>query len=84
MADQWKHTTTWTCLECEGHPQFTHAEMMDHMREVHQFDPKTTLAKRTPNTFLDGAGFSAVTYDVEVDGMKFMQTRSSERVKGNP
>ena len=73
----------WRCLECEGQPQFEHAEMMQHMRDVHGFEPKTSKGTRQAVMFLDGSGFHSSTYEIEINGMKFMEYRHSERVKKN-
>ena len=72
---------TWKCLECPGEPEFEHPEMMQHMREVHGFEPKTSMGTRQLVMCLDGSGFYHHTYEIVINDLRFREFRQAERVK---
>ena len=69
----------WQCDECEGQPEFTHAEMMKHLKEIHQIDPKTAKATRRMTMHLDGRDWFQSNYEIVIDGKKFMNFIRNER-----
>lgn len=77
----YKFSRTWHCLECPGDLEFEHPEMMNHMREIHGFDPKTSKGTREMIMHLDGSGFYASTYEIIINGLKFREHRQAERIR---
>lgn len=69
----------WQCNECEGQPQFPHAEMMKHLKEVHQINIKTAKGTRRMTMHLDGKDWYQTNYEIEIDGKKFMNFVRNER-----
>jgi hypothetical protein len=62
----------WICKVCDGEPEFTHADMMKHMHEVHHIDTKKTKAQSRMLSHLDSTKWFQSTYEVTVKDMKFM------------
>lgn len=68
----------WKCLECEGHPEFEHGEMMKHIRNVHNIPPSTPGTQRM-TMHLDGRDWYQTNYVVEINGLKFENQVRSKR-----
>lgn len=73
----------WFCLECEGTPEFERAEMMCHLKDVHQIDPKTAKGTRRMTMHLDGRDWFQSNYEWEINGMKFANQVRCERAKND-
>lgn len=71
----------WKCLECEGEPEFEHADMMKHLREVHQIDPKTAKGTKTMTMHLDGRDWYQTNYEIVIDKKKFLNLVRNVRNK---
>jgi len=69
----------WKCLVCDEHPIFQHEGMMAHLKEVHGIDTKTTKASQTLLSHMDAQDWFQNDYEYEVNGMKFINSRRSER-----
>lgn len=70
----------WKCLECEGKPEFEHGEMMKHIREVHNIQPRTPGTSRMI-MHLDGRDWYQTNYVVEINGLKFENYVRNKRNK---
>jgi hypothetical protein len=73
----------WFCQECEGTPQFERAEMMRHLKDVHQIDPTTAKGTRRMIMHLDGRDWFQSNYEWEINGMKFSNQVRCERSKND-
>jgi hypothetical protein len=69
------------CLVCEGHPQFEHVEMMKHIQEVHQIDPKATKFSRRMTMHLDGRDWYQSNYEWQHGDLVFAQYARNPRNK---
>lgn len=76
---EWQRSISWKCLVCKGEPEFSHEAMMEHLRQVHEIDPKTTKAKRSGLMHLDGQDFYQNTFEYEINGMKFLKFDHGQR-----
>ena len=68
----------WICKECEGEPHFTHDEMMKHLTDVHGVDIKQPAESRMISHF-DAREYFSSTYELTVNGMKFIKMVQCER-----
>ena len=69
----------WMCNECEGQPEFPHAEMVKHLKEVHQIDLKIAKGTQRMTMHLDGKDWYQTNYEIEIDGKKFARFVRNER-----
>ena len=71
-------TITWQCLNCPDKPTLEHQAMMEHMKTVHKFDPKTTFGTQLPQAFMDGKNFHRQVFKVkmtlETGNLEFIKT----------
>lgn len=74
-----KYGSFWTCLACEGNPDFEHKAMMTHIKDVHGIDAKTTKATRRMLMHMDGADFYSWQFEWEINGLKFLQSTCDKR-----
>lgn len=81
MKKKEKSFNIWKCLECEGNPEFEHADMMKHMREVHQIEPKTAKGTKKMTMHLDGKDWYQSNYEIEIDGKKLINFVRNKRNK---
>ncbi len=85
MADELQKTSLsfnrWKCLECKGEPEFEHADMMKHMQDVHQIDTKNAKGTKQMSMHLDGRDWYQTNYNVEINGMKFLNLVRNKRNK---
>lgn len=73
---------TWVCLTCPDRPSFQRTEAMDHLRQVHKIEPKTTQATKTGIEFLDFASGASNIFEFDIPGVaKLTRTRVLEKVK---
>lgn len=79
--DTRRYGSFWVYPNCEGKPEFEHADMMKHMQEVHGIDPKTTQGKKTMLMHADAATWFTSQYEWEINGLKFHQSTCTKRSK---
>lgn len=85
MPDKEKNSwSIWKCLECEGRPEFEHADMMKHMQEIHKIDTKTAKGTQKMIMHLDGRDWYQTDYEVTVNGLKFTHSVRLEREANDP
>jgi hypothetical protein len=73
----------WKCLACEGEPEFEHVAMMRHLQEVHGIDTKTTRASRKMLQHCDGREWYQTNFELEVNGLKFINYCRNARAKND-
>ncbi len=74
-----KFGVSWTCPQCEGNPEFDHPQMMKHLAEVHQIDPKTTKGTKRMMMHVDGSDFYASQYEWTIGEKIFVQNACHKR-----
>ena len=74
-----KFGSFWTCLNCEGNPEFEHKAMMTHLSDVHGIDTKKSKGTRRMLMHMDGDTWFSWSYEWEIDGKKFVQNTCQKR-----
>lgn len=59
--------------------EFTHAEMMKRMKEVHGIDTANTKGKRSMSMHMDGDTWFSYVWDWEIAGKKFTNSTRQNR-----
>lgn len=59
--------------------EFTHAEMMTRMKEVHGIDPATTKGTRSMMMHMDGDTWFSYVWEWEIGGKKFTNSTRQNR-----
>ena len=73
MSKETKNLNVWVCPNCKGNPQFEHAKMMAHIKDVHGVDPKTTKGERRLLMHADASDHFINDYEWTIDGKKYLQ-----------
>lgn len=73
----------WICLECEGNPEFERPEMIKHMKDVHQIDPKTATGTRSMTAHIDARDWFQSNYEWVINGLKFANQIRCHRAKND-
>ena len=63
--------------------EFSHAEFMKRLQEVHGIDTKNTKRKRSLNMHMDGDTWFSYIWDWEIGGKKFTQSTRQNRTGDN-
>lgn len=83
LKDKGLSFNTWVCRTCEGEPTFDHKEFIEHLKKVHNIDPKTAQGTRTMTMHLDGRDWYQTNYDVVIEGLKFINQVRNERTRND-
>ncbi len=67
----------WHCIECDE--TLDHKPMMQHLREKHSIEPKTTQGKKSMLSHIDYDDSFAWNWEWEIGGLKLTQHTLTER-----
>lgn len=71
----------WQCPNCEGKPEFNQPAFLEHLREFHQV--KDTRGSYQTTMHMCGRGFSSCTRKWIIGGLEFLQSVTTEKIKGS-
>ncbi len=75
-------SNTWKCLACSEEPEFEHKDMMQHFRDVHKIEPKTTKGKKSMLMHLDAADSYTFQWEWTIGDIKAIQCVTNKREEG--
>lgn len=73
----------WQCHSCADAPEFEQSGAMDHLRDVHGIDTKTTKGTRSMLAHIDGDTWFSWDYEWDIAGLKLTQHTCTKRTGSN-